>query len=249
MSLRGGVAAVAISGKYIMNKLYSALSWLITLLVPLALIGLGVRILLTPLFLQFEYHLPNFPPDEYGFTTQDRLRWAPYGIDYLLNDSDISYLGDLKFDDGTPLFNERELSHMDDVKRVTQGFLRTWYADLVLLLLFGLWAWRADWPSIFRQGLKRGGWLTLGLGVAVGLIATFGTAGSGDLFWQFFSDFHGLFFQGDSWLFLFSDTLIRLYPLKFWEDAVLYIGLIAALGALGLTLGLKSPGVPIRHDV
>ena len=222
-----------------MNKLYSILEGRITLLIPLALLGLGVRILLTPLFLNIEYRLPGFPTDEYGFTMQDRLHWGPYGINYLLNNADISYLGDLKFANGKPLFNERELSHMHDVKIVTQKFILVWSVVLVILILLGIWAWRTNWLSIYRQGLMRGGWLTLGLAVAVGLIATIGTSGSGDIFWQFFSDFHGLFFSGSSWLFEYSDTLIRLYPLKFWEDAVLYIGLIAALGALILVFGLR----------
>ncbi len=103
-----------------MNKL-NILSWLVAILVPLALIGLGLRVLLTPLFLQIEYNMPYFPPDEYGFTKEDRLKWAPYALDYLVNSADISYLGDLKFDDGTPLYNERELSHMEDVKQRDTG--------------------------------------------------------------------------------------------------------------------------------
>lgn len=226
-----------------MNKIYFILSWLLTLVVPFALIGLGVRVLLTPLFPNMEYRLPDFPADDYGFTLQDRLHWGPYGINYLLNSADISYLGNLKFPDGSSLFNERELSHMHDVKVVTQGFLNAWYLVLLILALLGFWGWRGKWMPYYIQGLRRGGWLTLGIAVAVGLVATLGTSGSGDLFWQFFSDFHGLFFKGDSWLFAYSDTLIRLYPLKFWQDAVLYIGLITALGALALALGLRGlPG-------
>ena len=124
------------------------LSWLIALIVPLALIGFGLRILLTPLFLRIEYNMPYFPPDDYGFTKADRLKWAPYALNYLLNSADISYLGDLKFDDGTPLYNERELSHMDDVKRVAQGALRVWYMSLALLTLLGVWAWRGDWMQV-----------------------------------------------------------------------------------------------------
>lgn len=214
-----------------MQRVYAAVSWVVTFIIPVALIGLGVRLLLTPAYLQFEYNRPNFPPDAFGFTTQDRLHWGPYGIEYLLNSADISYLGGLQLPDGTALFNERELSHMHDVKGVTQGFLRIWYAALLLLILAAIWAWRAQWFSIFRRGLRRGGWLTLVLAVLVGLIGTIGASGSGDAFWQFFTDFHGLFFQGQSWLFPDSDTLIRLYPLKFWEDTVLYIGLVAAIGA------------------
>jgi hypothetical protein len=111
-----------------MNKtLTSPLSWLVTLLTPIFLLGLGLRVLLTPLFYNIEYRLPWFPPDTYGFTQADRLRWAPYAVDYLLNDADISYLGDLTFENGSPLYNERELSHMQDVKLVTKGALRVWY--------------------------------------------------------------------------------------------------------------------------
>ena len=83
-----------------MNK-FIVLSWLVTILIPIALIGLGLRVLLTPVFLRVEYNMPYFPPDEYGFTKEDRLKWAPFALDYLVNNADISYLSDLKFDDGT----------------------------------------------------------------------------------------------------------------------------------------------------
>ena len=75
------------------------LTSLVAILVPVALIGLGLRLLLSTLFLQIEYNMPYFPPDEFGFTKEDRLKWAPYALAYLTNNEDISYLGDLKFDD------------------------------------------------------------------------------------------------------------------------------------------------------
>jgi integral membrane protein (TIGR01906 family) len=215
--------------------------WFVTLLVPLSLLGLGIRILLTPAFPQFEYRLPNFPPDDYGFTTADRLRWGTYGMNYLLNNSGVEYLGVLKFQDGSTLFTDRELSHMHDVKGVTQAFLRVWYATLGVLVLVGIWAWRAHWESTFLAGARRGGRLTLLLALAVAAIGTVGSSGSGDVFWEFFADFHGLFFTGDSWLFSYSDTLIRLYPLRFWQDALLYIGVITAAGAAALAFGIRRP--------
>ncbi|NWG35830.1 MAG: TIGR01906 family membrane protein [Chloroflexi bacterium] len=221
------------------NIKFQLLSWLVALLVPLALIGLGLRVLLTPLFLQMEYHMPYFPPDEYGFTKEDRLKWAPYALDYLVNSADISYLGDLKFDDGSPLYNERELSHMEDVKRVTQGALNAWYISLASLVMLGVWSWREGWMQAYRQGLRRGGWLMVGLAGAIGLIVVVGIAINPNVFWNFFAGFHALFFEGDSWLFLYSDTLIRLFPLRFWQDAFLWTAVIALAGALALALGLK----------
>jgi integral membrane protein (TIGR01906 family) len=221
------------------NIYFSALPWLVALLVPLALIGLGLRVLLTPLFLRIEYNMPYFPPDEYGFTKEDRLKWAPYALDYLVNNEDISYLADLRFDDGTPLYNARELSHMEDVKRVTQGALNVWYISLALLVMLGIWSWREGTWQAYRQGLMRGGWLMIWLAGATGLIVVIGIAINPNVFWNFFVGFHRLFFEGDSWLFLYSDTLIRLFPLRFWQDAFLLAAIIALGGGFVLALALK----------
>jgi integral membrane protein (TIGR01906 family) len=215
------------------------LSWIVAILVPLALIGLGMRALLTPAFLQIEYNMSYFPKDQYGFRKEDRLQWAPYALEYLVNSADISYLGDLKFDNGDPLYNERELSHMEDVKVVTLGALNAWYISLTLLLMLGIWSWRGDWTKTYRQGLMRGGWLMIWLAVAVGLVVLFGMTISPNLFWSFFTGFHSLFFEGDSWLFLHSDTLIRLFPLRFWQDAFLFAAAIALGGGVALALGLR----------
>ncbi len=218
----------------------SFLSWLVAILVPFALIGLGIRALLTPLFLQIEYNMPYFPPDEYGFTKADRLKWAPHALDYLVNDADVSYLGGLKFDDGAPLYNERELSHMDDVKRVTKGALNAWYVSLALLAALGAWARFGGWMQTYRQGLRRGGWLMVGLAVAIGLVVVAGIAVNSNVFWNFFAGFHSLFFEGNSWLFLYSDTLIRLFPLRFWMDAFLFAAVIALGGGVALGFLFKN---------
>ena len=216
------------------------LSYLVTILIPIALIGIGLCMLLTPLFLQAEYNMPYFPPDDFGFTKADRLKWAPYALNYLTNSADISYLGNLKFDDGKPLYNERELSHMSDVKRVTQGALKVWYTSLALLALLGIWAWFGGWWSAYRLGLMRGGWLMVILAVIVALIAIIGISIDPNLFFSFFTGFHHLFFEGDSWLFLFSDTLIRLFPIRFWQDAFLWAAVIALGGGIALGLGMRA---------
>jgi integral membrane protein (TIGR01906 family) len=208
------------------------LAWLITIFVPFALTFLGLRLLLTPVFPQVEYRTPGFPADDYGFTLQDRLHWSTISIDYLVNNADISFLGNLTFPDGSPLFNERELSHMHDVKQVVKPVLWICYTVWVLLLGLGLWARFGGWWQEYLRGLWRGGWLTLALVVVLGGFAAVS-------FWQFFTVFHELFFSGGSWLFLYSDTLIRLFPLPFWQDAFLFAGVLDVLGGLALGLGLR----------
>jgi integral membrane protein (TIGR01906 family) len=227
------------SKKHMKLNIQTALSYLVSLLVPLILIGTAVRILLSPLYYTVEYNMPYFPADEYGMTKEERLQWAPYAVDYLVNDADISYLGNLKFDNGDPLYNERELSHMVDVKNVVQGALRTWYLSLALLLILALIAYRFDLLNEFFNGLRRGGWWMIGLAIAIAFIVGVGILIDPNVFWEFFSAFHSLFFEGDSWLFYFSDTLIRLFPIRFWQDAFLAAAVIALGGGLALAFGLK----------
>lgn len=214
-----------------MRVLRGAISVLVSILVPLALIFLGVRLLLTRAFLHIEYHLPNFPVDTYGFTLEERYQWSVYALDYLLNDADIEYLGELTFSDGTALFSTRELSHMQDVKNVIQPVLWIGYGSWIFLSGAGLWArYRREW-AVYRRALRAGGWLVLGMALAAGIFAL-------TSFWQFFSVFHSLFFSGDSWIFLYSDTLIRLFPMRFWQDAFIFTGVVTIGGGLALVVGL-----------
>lgn len=217
----------------------STISYLASLLVPLALIGLALRVLLTPLFYTVEYNLPWFPADEYGFTREDRLKWAKPSVEYLINDADISYLGNLQFEDGTPIYNQRELKHMEDVKEVTQASLRVWYISLAALLILAILAWKFNLLPAYLDGLRRGGWWMIGLALSIAVIVGTGILINPDVFWAFFSWFHTLFFEGDSWLFLYSDTLIRLFPLRFWQDAFLWAAVIALGGGAGLAFGLR----------
>ncbi len=100
-----------------MKRLASAGMLLVTIAIPFFLLMTSIRILLIPyLYLDFEYHTPGFPPDTYGFTLQERLKWSKISMDYLLNDQDISWLANQKLPDGSPLYIDRELSHMRDVK-------------------------------------------------------------------------------------------------------------------------------------
>ena len=215
------------------------LSYLVSLLVPIALIGTALRILLSPIFINIEYRMPYFPVDVYGFTQQDRLQWAPFALEYLVNNSDISYLGDLKFTNGTPLYNERELSHMADVKNVVRGALNVWIISLATLTLLAIFAYRGKWIPDYINGLRRGGMWMIGLAAVLGLIAGVGIVDDPNVFEQFFIFFHSIFFKGNSWLFEYSDTLIRLFPIRFWEDAFLWAAILALGGGVGLAFGLK----------
>jgi hypothetical protein len=90
-----------------MKVIIKFISVLITIMVPFILIMTAIRLLINPLFLQLEYNLPNFPPDPYGFTTADRLKWGELSMNYLVNAEPDDYLATLQFEDGTALYNQR----------------------------------------------------------------------------------------------------------------------------------------------
>ena len=50
----------------------------------------------------------------------------------------------------------------------------------------------------------------------------------------FFVFFHRIFFTGDTWLFLYSDSLIRLFPEMFWQDCFVTLGVGTGLSAAAL---------------
>lgn len=203
------------------------------LLLPCVLLLTNVRLLLTPAFLELEYRTPGFPADPYGFTREERLAWSRVALDSLLVADADGLLESLRFADGSAVFNARELRHMDDVRVLTQLALRLWAALLAVIFALAalLLAGRAG--QALRDGLRLGAWLTLGLmgALALALGLAFGTV---------FVGFHELFFEGDTWLFLYSDTLIRLFPERFWRDAFLAIT-AASLFEAALVLAVLRP--------
>jgi integral membrane protein (TIGR01906 family) len=208
------------------------LSWLVAVLVPIMLILTSTRLLLTPAFVQLEYRTPNFPADPYGFSQQDRLYWSQIALDYLLNDEGISFLEELEFEDGNPVYNARELKHMLDVKEVLQSALVVWYASIGSIFLLGLWAYWGGWMKSYQLGISRGGWITVGIIAVIMVVVLIA-------FSVFFVFFHQIFFESGTWIFRFSDTLIRLFPQRFWRDTFIAIGLLSLAGGLVLGFAFK----------
>ena len=205
---------------------------LLAVFFPLILLILAVRAVTTPLFLWVEYYRPGFPGDGYGFSTDDRMTYGSYAVDYLTNWSGPRYLGDLVHRSGDKLFKDGEVSHMADVKLV---ILSTFGAGVVLILvsLIAVLYLRKRSKGGVRRGLFAGSIVTLVLILGLGTLAVLG--------WQqFFTEFHRIFFADGSWTFSLEDTLIRLFPGQFWIDAGMVIAALVLLTAL-VTLILTWP--------
>ena len=199
--------------------------WVVTVLMPFMILMFSVRLLITPFFAKVEYRMPGFPEDPYGFSLEDRLQWSAPSIEYLVNSEDITFLGSLAFEDGEPIFNASELSHMEDVKVVVTGMRIALAALMLGLVVVSGIAVRKGWRNALLLALRRGGWGVLGLIAVVLLLLVVN-------FDQLFTWFHQMFFTSGTWQFYTSDTLIRLFPMRFWQDAFI------AVGGISLAIGI-----------
>jgi len=220
--------------------------WIVVLAIPF-LITLGtVRLIMSwnaPDYPGFEYN--RIQPDRFGMRDDDRLAYARASLDYLLHPNSaedaIYLLEDLRLPDSEQSFyNDREIGHMLDVKKVVDAF-RTAMWVLAIIVALGLILLLAR-PETRVEGYKAlfyGGSFTVVVVIAV--IVLIG------LSWNFvFVQFHEILFPPGSWTFSNSDSLIRLFPEKFWFDfgliwtvSILLVGLL--VGGLGYLLLRKKP--------
>ena len=135
-----------------------------------------------------------------------------------------------------PLFNEREIAHMDDVQKLF-GLVRDTRiaagAVLLILPLVGLGLGGSDFLPRLGTLLTAGAILTVVLLGVAGLLSLVD-------FSQAFVGFHKMAFSNDLWILNpRTDYLIMLYPEGFWLDATLRIAMLSAveavvIGAVGL---------------
>ena len=205
---------------------------LLALFYPVILLVLAVRAVTSPLFLWVEYNRPGFPGDGYGFSTDDRMTYGSYAVDYLSNWAGPRYLGDLVHRSGDKLFKDGEVSHMADVKLVILSAFGAG-ALLILVSIIAVLFLRKRSRGGTRRGLFAGSIITLVTILGLGTLAVLG--------WQqFFTEFHRVFFADGSWTFSLDDTLIRLFPGQFWIDAGIVIAALVLLTAI-VTLILTWP--------
>ncbi|MCK5793602.1 MAG: TIGR01906 family membrane protein [Anaerolineales bacterium] len=215
-----------------MTVIKKGFSALVTLTIPVIISVLSIQILLSPIFTNLEYRRPGFPEDNYGFTTAERLEFGNQTRSYLISNDTLEDLQQLVFENGDPIYIERELTHLEDVKIVLQGVLRVFYGVAAVFVLGGLIARTRGWQEIYLNAIYLGGKITAGLLVMILLLTLVS-------FQALFTNFHLLFFEGGSWLFFYSDTLIRLFPVQFWQDIFLVFGILTLAG--GILLGWVLP--------
>ncbi|MGV8027068.1 MAG: TIGR01906 family membrane protein [Anaerolineaceae bacterium] len=181
----------------------------------------GIRLCLTHFFIDIEYTSPGFPMDAYGFSKDIRSEFAYQSVDYLIGKLTDAEFQAIAFPDGKLLFNEREFSHMQDVRDLTMVVLRVWYISLGTMLVGIFLAIKLSWRKELDQAGKLAGMLIF-LFILLVLLGVFLD------FDQLFTAFHSIFFEGDTWLFYTNDSLLRLFPTPFWVNVFITVGVISA---------------------
>ena len=222
---------------------------LLILLIPIVIVLGAVRLVATKPYLAFEYNKTDFPKDAFGFDGGQRQAYAAATLQFVTQNQPLADLA-AQEQNGAPLYNVRELSHMQDVQNVYQAAWQAWQIALSLAVLSGLaLAWRKENRLAFASALQWGGGLTVGIVVVIGLAAI--------IAWQgWFVLFHQVFFAAGSWTFNYSDALIRLFPEKFWYDTALTISnlsplagvLVFWIGSRLLKYGNGETGNDIEND-
>jgi len=119
--------------------------------------------------------------------------------------------------DEIPL-NEREISHMDDVRNVFRYYLVVFYLVLGLSIVLLLFLLKKDVkiiPKVFRIS----GFISIGISVVLLLFFLIS-------FTFAFDNFHSLFFTEGSWVFSPTDNIVNIYPIGLFRDVFVRVFLI-----------------------
>ena len=162
-----------------------------------------------------------------GITPQD-LRQVAFDIRSYFNSADEPLkISTRIFGSEREVFNEKEVHHMRDVKRLVWGVYAIFAAAaacLAIVIGTGFCRNRSAYAPSLARGALWGGALTVGLLVVFGLIATVG-------FDAMFLLFHRISFANDFWqLDPRTDYLVLLFPQGFWFDATMWVALRALAG-------------------
>ncbi len=168
--------------------------------IPFSLILLNLHLLLTRYFVQLNYTILGYEDKE------EKLALATKTIEYIRGIIDENQLD-------KSVFTEKEINHLSDVRNLVFNALRIHLIATVLTVVSTL-ILKNEKVSIhkIKQCFYIGLFLTIVITLIVGMVTIldFNIA---------FIKFHQIFFTGGSWLFLPSDTLIKLFPIEFWINS------------------------------
>ena len=178
-----------------------------------------------------EYGFARYDADEASGIDREQLDWAAREIiRYFRNDEELLAIRVTVEGVEQPLFNEREVLHMRDVKGLMRLAFRAHEAAFAYIVLYVVGVLWRNRERPMAELARRARWAGIATVVLLGGAASAVVVGFDALFRQF----HVLSFANDLWqLDPARDHLVQMYPRGFWFDVTLAVGLLAlACGAL-----------------
>jgi integral membrane protein (TIGR01906 family) len=232
---RTDVVAARVSGSAdAVAWLRGLISLVFVLLLPMLIIGTSVR----TVFTDRNFILQGFEDNQVGATTgldnQELGRIADAFVAYFNAPPGQLQMQVTAFGQSRPLFNDREVAHMQDVQALVQFFLRMQLVGAAAVVLRVLVALGVDHSAV---QLGRDMLISVALMLAAIIVVGIFAVANFDAFWTVF---HEIAFRNGDWQFdPTRDYLIMLFPEPFWfTGTIRFVGLIAAQTAVVAVLGL-----------
>ena len=206
--------------------------WVIIILTPFLLLSASIAICFNDASLYHRGYVKYDVERVTGIDLAELDRATDEIIDYFnTNDGSNIDINVTKNGKMMPLFKDKEIHHMYDVRGLVQldyKILRITLIVNLILMAFLIW------KKYYKQAAKA---LFGGSLFSVGLMATLGIAMAID-FEDLFIAFHMISFSNDDWLLdPTTDYLIMMYPEGFWFDALLRVVLIIVAFIIVLGVG------------
>lgn len=201
------------------------------LLLPMLIIGTSLRGLVTDRDLMLRGFRENGVAQTTGLDEPQLQRIADAFVAYFQAPPGQIQMQVTAFGQQRPLFNDREVQHMEDVQALIQFFLRMQVvAAVVVVVRVAL----AFFPERNLAALGRD--MLLSTGLMVVLIALVGVLSFID-FDALWTRFHQIAFRNDLWqLDPTSDYLIMLFPEPFWFTATIRMATTVALQTVAVAV-------------
>ncbi len=216
-----------------MNLLPRAASVLFIVALPVFLITANIRFFAGEAWFYEHGFREHSVTETTGLSLPELDRSAGEIRDYFVNDA--RYLAVTVNEDGvpTPLYSEKEVLHMADVKRVMRVLFRVNEISLAIVLMTVagrfLWAREGDLRRLARETLYG---LALGavFAGAIGVLALTGF----DAAW---TQFHEIVFTNDFWkLNPDTDRLIQMFPEEYWQESVIMLAVMVVTEGAALAI-------------
>ena len=213
------------------------------LFLPLLIIGTSLRALVTDRDLILQGFRENNVANTTGLDDPQLQHIADAFVAYFQGPPGQIQMQVTAFGQQRPLFNDREVTHMEDVQAVIQTFLRL---QVIAVAVVAVRAGMA--VAVERSTLPLGRDMLVSAALMVLLVILVGVLSLLD-FDALWTRFHQIAFRNDLWLLdPRTDYLIMLFPEPFWFTATIRMALTVALQTLGvILLGLLLLFGPLKR--